>query len=245
MVTAATETLISGGVIYGAIHEAAGAELLHKCRKLNWCETGDCKVTLGYKLPADYVFHTVRPRDKNCIKLKDCYKSCLQNVLTYNIKSIAFCCITTGISEFNQKEAAEVALATVRLWLESNHSSVDRVIFCIYENADYEIYKDLISTVYLPVSKIHLTDNYMKENSNKDCVVNVKNAEISDELGENLSGWQIYPSTESPGESFERNNGKVDFNVVRDPNISLGLINYGENVCFYRSCIVYHYLKIT
>ena len=102
-----------------------------------------------------------------------------------------------------------------------------------------------MSIVYFPVSNIHLTDNYMKENSNKDCVVNVKNAEISDELGENLSGWQIYPSTESPGESFERNNGKVDFNVVRDPNISLGLINYGENVCFYRSCIVYHYLKIT
>ena len=85
-----------------------------------------------------------------------------------------------------------MALATVRLWLESNHSSVDLVIFCIYENADCEIYKDLMSTVYFPLSEIHLTDNCMKENSNKDCAVNVKNAEISDELGENLSGWQIY-----------------------------------------------------
>ena len=94
------------------------------------------------------MFHTVRPRDENYIKLKDCYKNCLQSVLIYNVKSIAFCCIATAISEFDQKKAAEVALATVRLWLESNHSSVDRVIFCTYENADCEIYKDLMSTVY-------------------------------------------------------------------------------------------------
>ena len=67
--------------------------------------------------------------------------------------------------------------------------------------------------------------------------MNVKNAEISDELGENLSGWQIYPSTESPGESFERISGKIDFNVVIDSSIILGLINYGENVCFFNSVI--------
>ena len=161
----------------------------------------------------------------------------LQNVLTNNVKSIAFCCIATCISEFDQKKAAEVALATVRLWLESNHSSVDCVIFCTYENADYEIYKDLMFAVNFTVSNIHLTDNYMKENSNKDCVVNVKNVEISDELGENLTGWQIYLSTESPGESFERISGKLDFSVVRVPNIPLGLINYEENVCFFNSVI--------
>ena len=154
IVNAPNETLISSVGIYGAIHEAAGSELLHECWKLNWCETGDCKVTLGYKLPADYVFHTVRPRGKNYIKLKDCYKNCLQNVLIYNVKSIEFCCIATGISEFDQKKAVEVALATVTLWLESNHSSVNCVIFCIYENVDYEMYKDLMSTVYCPVSKI-------------------------------------------------------------------------------------------
>ena len=132
------------------------------------------------------MFHTVRPGDRNDIKLKDCYKSCLQNVLTYNVKSIEFCCVATGISGFDQKKAAKVVLATVRLWLESNHYSVDRVIFYTYENEGYEIYKDLIS-VYFPVLKIHITNNYMKESSNKDCVVNVKNVEISDELGQNLS----------------------------------------------------------
>ena len=91
--------------------------------------------------------------------------------------------MATGICGFDQSKAAEIALATVRLWPESNHSSVDQVIFCTHENADYEIYKDLMSTVYFPVSKIHLTDNYMRESSNNDCVVNVKNFEISDELG--------------------------------------------------------------
>ena len=106
------------------------------------------------------MFHTVRPRDKNDIKLKDCYKSCLQNVLTYNVKSIAFCCVAKFcillcIPGFDQRKAAEVALATVRLWLESNHSSVYRVIFCTYKNVDYKIYKDLMSTVYLPLSKVY------------------------------------------------------------------------------------------
>ena len=75
----------------------------------------------------------------------------------------------------------------------------------------------------------------MKENLDKDYVVNVKNVEISDESGEKILGWQIYPSTKASGESFERISGKVDFNVVRDSNILLGLIIYGENVCFFNS----------
>ena len=87
------------------------------------------------------------------------------------------------------------------------------------------------------MTKIHLTDSYMKENSNNDCVVRVKHFEICDKLGQNLSGWQIYPSTESPKESSRRINEKVDFNVVRDANIPLGLINYGENVSFFNSVI--------
>ena len=189
------------------------------------------------------MFHTVRPRNKNDIKLKNCYKSCLQNVLTYGVKSIAFSCVATGICGFDQRKVAEIALATDRLWLESNHSSVDRVISCTHENADYEISKDLMSTVYFPVSKIHLTDNYMKESSNNDFVENMKNFEISDELGQNLSGWQIYPSTESPKESSKTISDKVDFNVARDPNIPLGLANFGENTetmeknCFFNSVI--------
>ena len=147
--------------------------------------------------------------------------------------SLAFCCVVTGISEFDQKKAAEVALATVRLWLESNHSSVDCVIFCACENEDYEIYKDLMSMVYFPVSRIRLTGNYMK-----------KTQRLCSEC-ENLSQWQIYPSTKSPGESFKRISGKIDFNAVRDSNILIGLINYGENVCFFNSVVqVLYYLPL-
>ena len=83
-----------------------------------------------------------------------------------------------------------------------------------------------------------IADSYVKKNLNKDCRVNVKSVEISDELGQNLSGWQIYRSTESIGASSKIISVKnADFNVLRDPNILLGLINYGENVCFFNSVI--------
>ena len=130
--------------------------------------------TLGHKLPGKYVFHSVRLRDKNDFKLNDFYKSCLEKILAYNVKSIAFCCGTIGIPGFDPRKAAKMAIATVRLWLESNHSSIECVIFCANENADYEVYKDLMSTVYFPVLKYHLTNINMKENSNTDCVVNKK-----------------------------------------------------------------------
>ena len=75
------------------------------------------------------MFHTVGPRDQNTTKLKQCYESCLQNILAKNIRSIAFCCISTGIFNFDKRKAAEIALNTVRVWLESNHLCIDRVIF--------------------------------------------------------------------------------------------------------------------
>ena len=136
-----------------------------------------------------------------------------------------------------------MALASVRLWLESNDSSIERVIFCRYENADYEIYKDLMSTVYFSVSKYHLPNTCVKENSNTDCVMNVKSVEISNKLGPSLPGLQIYPNFAQNSESgslvgrSERISSKIDFSVLKDPNILLDLINYGENVCFFNSVI--------
>ena len=135
-------------------------------------------------------------------------------------------------------------LAIVRLWLESTHSSINHAIFWTFENADYEIYKDLMSNVYFPVSKYHWTNIYMKENSNNDCVVNVKSDEISNELGQSLPGLHIYPNfaqnneSESLAERSKRISSKIDFNVIRDPNIPFRpLINYGENICFFNSVI--------
>ena len=204
IVNSVNKTLTVGGVPDGVIHGAAGPGLVDECQILNVCKTGECKVTLGHKLPAKYVFHTVRLRDKNDYKLNDFYKSCLEKVLAYNVKSIAFCCGTIGIPGFDPREAAKMAIATVRLWLELNHSSIERVIFCTNENEDYEIYKDLMSTVYFPVSKYHLTNINMKESAKTDCVVNKKSVEISNELGQSLLGVQIYPNLgqNSESESF-------------------------------------------
>ena len=100
-----------------------------------------------------------------------------------------------------------------------------------------------MSNVYFPVSKYHLTNIYMKENSNTDCVINVKSVEISNKLGQSLPGLEIYPNFAQNSESEslagrpERISSKVDFNVIRDPNIPLDLINYVENVCFFNSAI--------
>ena len=184
IVNSVNKTLIRGGHVNGAIHEAALPGLIDECQKLNGCESGERKVTLDYKLPVKYVFY----------KLNDFYKSCLQKVLAYNVKSIAFCCGASVIAGFHPREAAQIALATDKLWLESNHSSIDRVVFCAFENADYQIYKDLMSSVYFPVSKYHFTNIYMKENSNTDCVVNVKSVGISNELGQSLPGLHSYPN---------------------------------------------------
>ena len=85
------------------------------------------------------MFYAVALRDKNENKLKDCYECCLQKVSVYNVKFIAFCFIRTGIPGFDPRKAAKMALSTARLWLKSNYSSVDRVIFCAYENSDCEI----------------------------------------------------------------------------------------------------------
>ena len=92
IVNSVNKTLAVGGDIDGAIHEAVGPGLVDECQKLNVCETGECKVNLDHKLPAKYLFHTVRLRDKNDYKLNDFYRNCLGKVLAYNVKSIVFCC---------------------------------------------------------------------------------------------------------------------------------------------------------
>ena len=161
-------------------------------------------------------------------------------VLAYNVKSIAFCCGTVGVPGFDPREAGKMAIAMIRDWLESNHSFIERVIFCANGNSDYEIYKDLMSTVYFPVSKYHLTNINMKEA--QILFVNKKSVEISIELGQSLLGVQIYPNfgQNSESESFagrSKRISKIDFNIIRDPNIPLGLVNYWENVCFFNSVI--------
>ena len=131
--------------------------------------------------------------------LNDFFKSCVWKVLAYNVKSTAFWCRAIDILGFYPRGAAKMALATVRLWLELNNSSSGCFIFCTFENADYEIHKDLMPSVYFLALKYHLTNIYMKENAlrkiymkNTDCIVNVKSVEIINKLRQSSPGLQIY-----------------------------------------------------
>ena len=116
VVNAANSSLLGGGGIDGAIHSAAGPNLLKECVTLGGCETGFTKLTKGHKLPAEYILHTVGPIGEHPGLLSSCYISSLNLAKEHSIRSIAFCCISTGIFGYPNAKAAKVALQTVREW---------------------------------------------------------------------------------------------------------------------------------
>lgn len=138
--------------IDNCIHTFAGVRLRYKCNdimeKQGYSEpTGTAKITPAYNLPCDFVIHTVGPivngslNEEHCKLLESSYKSCLETALQNGIDSIAFCCISTGVFGFPQREAAEIAVRTVRKFL-ANHDI--QVIFNVFKGEDYEIYKELL-----------------------------------------------------------------------------------------------------
>ncbi|XP_015476334.1 ADP-ribose glycohydrolase MACROD2 isoform X2 [Parus major] len=147
IVNAANSSLLGGGGVDGCIHRAAGPCLVAECRNLSGCETGQAKITCGYDLPAKYVIHTVGPiarghlTDTHKENLASCYKSSLKLAKENNIRSIAFPCISTGIYGFPNEPAAVIALSTIKEWLSKNHNEVDRIIFCVFLEIDYKIFK--------------------------------------------------------------------------------------------------------
>ncbi len=145
IVNAANNSLLGGGGVDGAIHRAAGKELLEECRLLNGCATGDAKITKGYNLPATYVIHTVGPiwsgREEDELLLKSCYRKSLQIAVENNVRTIAFPNISTGIYRFPKTEAAEIAIETVRKFLEQNNS-LEKVIFAVFDEENYQIYNE-------------------------------------------------------------------------------------------------------
>ncbi|XP_071596343.1 ADP-ribose glycohydrolase MACROD2 isoform X3 [Heliangelus exortis] len=147
IVNAANSSLLGGGGVDGCIHRAAGPCLVAECRNLSGCETGQAKITCGYELPAKYVIHTVGPiarghlTDDHKENLASCYKSSLKLAKENNIRSIAFPCISTGIYGFPNEPAAVIALNTTKEWLSKNHNEVDRIIFCVFLEVDYKIFK--------------------------------------------------------------------------------------------------------
>jgi O-acetyl-ADP-ribose deacetylase len=147
IVNAANSSLLGGGGVDGAIHKAAGAELLEACRKLKGCATGDAKATPGFRLPAKWIIHAVGPvwqggdRGEDEL-LASCYRRCLELAREHQVSSIAFPAISTGAYRFPPESAAAIAVATVKMHIEA--SGVSSVHFVCFDRGTLAIYERLL-----------------------------------------------------------------------------------------------------
>jgi O-acetyl-ADP-ribose deacetylase (regulator of RNase III) len=146
IVNAANRSLLGGGGVDGAIHRAAGPQLLEECRKLGGCETGSAKITRGYRLKARHVIHAVGPvwhgggSDEEAL-LADCYRTALDLAAAHKLTSIAYPAISTGVYRFPADLAARIAVGTVASELAANPRGMKRVIFCCFSADSAEHHK--------------------------------------------------------------------------------------------------------
>lgn len=159
IVNAANESLLGGGGVDGAIHRAAGPDLLAECRTLGGCQTGQAKITAGYRLPASRVIHTVGPiygsadpaRSREL--LGSCYRESLRVATSNGVRTLAFSAISTGVYGYPSAEAARVACSTVRAFLEGpDGSKIDRVVFITFQPKDDAAYIGALPESFPPAA---------------------------------------------------------------------------------------------
>ena len=148
IVNAANTSLLGGGGVDGAIHKAAGPELLEECRTLHGCPTGDAKITRGYRLPARWVIHTVGPvwrggREFEDQLLANCYRRSLEVALENGVRIMAFPAISTGIYGFPLERATRIAVREVRAFLKKN-SSIEKVLFVCFDHRTRDTYQGVL-----------------------------------------------------------------------------------------------------
>lgn len=149
IVNAANTSLLGGGGVDGAIHRKAGPQLLEECRQLNGCKTGEAKITKGYNLPARFVIHTVGPvwrggNNNEELLLANCYRNSLKLAINFNLKSVAFPNISTGVYGFPKDLAATIAIREVNKYL--NSSQFPDIYFVTFDNDNYLLYKEILKS---------------------------------------------------------------------------------------------------
>jgi O-acetyl-ADP-ribose deacetylase (regulator of RNase III) len=207
IVNAANRSMLGGGGVDGAIHDAAGHQLYLECKRHNGCATGDAKITRGYALPAKFVIHTVGPIGEIPDKLESYYKRCLDIVAQHNVRTIAFCGVSTGVYGYPLYAASRIALKTTRAWLDTddNRNKVDRIIFCTFLPREETCYTELLAE-YFPVVQdneyVAQYDKEMKEFATELEQLNKIRADLDKRDPKSFREQQYYSSSDDDSDSY-------------------------------------------